>query len=49
MRIHRFLAATLVALLVAILGSVTPRQAAAASDSPITIAVTATVVEVNDS
>jgi hypothetical protein len=48
MRIHRFLAATLVALLVAILGSITPQQAAAATDSPITIAVTATVDEVDD-
>ena len=48
MRIHRLLAASLVALMVSVLGSITPQQAVAASDSPITIAITATVQTVDD-
>ncbi|HEU5099806.1 MAG TPA: hypothetical protein VFU22_12335, partial [Roseiflexaceae bacterium] len=48
MRIHRFLAATLVALLVSVFGSITPQQAAAANDNLITIAITATVAVVDD-
>src|SRR5207247_2508179 len=48
MRIHRLLAASLVALIVSVLGSITPQQAVAATDSPITIAITATVDEVLD-
>jgi hypothetical protein len=49
MRIHRLLAASLVALIVSGLGTITPQQAAAAaSASPITIALTATVDQVDD-
>src|SRR5215217_6732126 len=48
MRIHRLLAVSLIALIVSVLGSITPQQAVAASDSSITIALTATVAEVND-
>src|SRR5947207_9825110 len=48
MRIHRLLAASLVALIVSGLGSITPQPAVAASDSPITIALTATVETVDD-
>src|SRR5215213_7124516 len=48
MRIHRLLAASLVAFMVSVLGSITPQQAVAASDSPITIAITATVQTVDD-
>jgi hypothetical protein len=48
MRIHRLLAAALVALIVSVLGSITPPQAAAAGNVPITIALTAIVDEVYD-
>jgi hypothetical protein len=48
MLIRRFLAATLVALLVSVLGSVAPQQAAAASDSPITIAITGVIDSIED-
>ncbi|MFL5807223.1 MAG: hypothetical protein ACJ8CR_36520 [Roseiflexaceae bacterium] len=48
MRIYRLLAVSLVALIVSVLGSITPQQAVAASDSPITIALTATVDGVDD-
>ena len=48
MRIHRLLAVSLVAFMVSVLGSITPQQAVAASDNPITIAITATVAEVDD-
>jgi hypothetical protein len=48
MRVHRLLAASLVALIVSVLGSITPQQAVAASDSPVTIALTATVETVDD-
>jgi hypothetical protein len=48
MRIHHLLAASLVALIVSVLGSITPQQAVAASDSPITIALTAKVDVVDD-
>ena len=48
MRIHRLLAASLVALMVSVLGSITPQQAVAATDSPVTIALTATVDQVYD-
>ena len=48
MRIHRLLVASLVAFMVSVLGSITPQQAVAASDSPITIAITATVQTVDD-
>jgi len=49
MRIHRLLALSLVALIVSALGSITPQPAVAASDSSITIALTATVETVDDS
>ena len=48
MRIHRLLAATLFALAVLPLGTITPRAEAAAGDNPITIAITATVVHIDD-
>src|SRR3954454_12375546 len=48
MRIHRLLAASFVALIVSVLGSITPQRAVAATDSPITIVLTATVYEVYD-
>jgi hypothetical protein len=48
MSIHRLLAVSLVAFMVSVLGSITPQQAVAASDSPITIAITATVQTVDD-
>jgi hypothetical protein len=48
MRIYRLLAVSLVALIVSVLGSITPQPAAAATDSQITIALTATVDEVSD-
>jgi hypothetical protein len=48
MRIHRLLAVSLVALIVSVLGSITPQQAVAATDSPVTIALTATVDQVYD-
>jgi hypothetical protein len=48
MRIHRLLAVSLVALIVSVLGSITPQPAVAATDSPITIALTATVDQVYD-
>ena len=48
MRIHRLLAVSLVALMVSVFGSITPQQAVAASDSTITIAITATVQTVDD-
>jgi hypothetical protein len=48
MRIHRILAASLVAFMVSILGSITPQQAVAASDNPVTIVLTATVDQVDD-
>ena len=48
MRIHRLLVASLVALMVSVLGSITPQQAVAATDSPVTIALTATVDQVYD-
>jgi hypothetical protein len=43
MRIHRLVAATLAALIVSVSGSIAPRQAVAANNSSITIALTATV------
>jgi hypothetical protein len=48
MRIHRLLAVLLIAITVSVFGSITPQQAVAATDSPITIALTATVYEVYD-
>jgi hypothetical protein len=48
MRIRRLLAVSLVAIIVSVLGSITPQPAVAASDSPITIALTATVDQVYD-
>ena len=48
MRIHRLLVASLVALMASVLGSVAPQHAAAAGENPITIALTATVDEVDD-
>jgi hypothetical protein len=48
MRIHRRLAATIVALVLLALGSIAPYQAIAASDSTVTIALTATVETVED-
>jgi hypothetical protein len=48
MPIRRILLAALCALAVSLLGSISPQPAAAASDSSITIALTATVVEVYD-
>src|SRR5215217_1406535 len=48
MRIQRLFAALLVALMLSALGSIAPKPAAAASDSPITIAITATVQTVYD-
>jgi len=48
MRIQRIFAALLVALTLSALGSIAPQPAAAASEIPITISFTATVVELND-
>jgi hypothetical protein len=48
MRAQRVFAALLVALTLSALGSIAPQPAAAATDSPITIALTATVDEVHD-
>jgi hypothetical protein len=48
MRIQRLFAALLAALVVSALGSIAPQPAVAATDSPITIALTATVDEVQD-
>jgi hypothetical protein len=48
MRIYRRFVASIVALVVLSLGSIAPQLAVAASDSPITIALTATVDEVQD-
>ncbi len=48
MRIRRLLAVSLVAIIFSVLGTITPQPAVAATDSPITIALTATVYEVYD-
>ena len=48
MHIHRLLAASLVAFMVSVLGSIAPQPAIAAADNPITIAITATVDEMYD-
>jgi hypothetical protein len=48
MRIQRIFAALLIALTLSALGSSAPQTAAAASEIPITISFTATVVELND-
>jgi hypothetical protein len=50
MRTQRFFAALLVALMLSALGSIAPQPAAAAAaaQTPITIAFTATVIELND-
>jgi len=48
MRIYRLLAVSLVAIIFSVIGTITSQQAVAASNSPITIALTATVDEVSD-